>query len=195
MTASTPAQALPANMPGQGDRPQWSAAEAARRCGVGRATIQRALTEGRLAGAVQTERGWRIPLEALLAAGFVPSKPAAAPKSPPGSPDRTPARGHALDMNTPLTETARRITQLEAEVLTERARAEVAVTRQSAAETLASERLGHVEDLRAALRVLESASKPPTPDAPTRLPPVGNQVANPSAPVVKTGWWHRRREQ
>lgn len=156
MTARTVDQSLPADIPGQVERPQWSAAEAARRCGVSRATIQRALTDGRLPSAVLTKHGWRIPLETLLAAGFVPSKSATALKSLSGSSDHVaPRAGDAL-----------RIAELETQVLAERARADLAVTQQSAAETLASERLGHVEDLRSALRVLESAFKLSTPTNP-----------------------------
>ena len=52
--------------------PQWSAIEAARRCNVGRATIQRAIYAKRLPNAVRTDKGWRIPLTDLLAAGFKP---------------------------------------------------------------------------------------------------------------------------
>lgn len=186
MTTSTPDESLPADMPEQPERPQWSAAEAARRCGVGRATIQRALTEGRLVGAVQTEQGWRIGVDSLLAAGFVPSKPGKA-STPGQGTDRTPARGHVSDENTPLTEAARRITQLEAEVLAERARADMAVTRQSAAETLAADRLGHVEDLRTALRMLEGPTKPATTDETPALAP----GANDTAPAAKPRWWSR----
>ena len=52
--------------------PQWSAIEAARKCNVGRATIQRAIYAKKLPNAVRTDKGWQIPLEDLLAAGFKP---------------------------------------------------------------------------------------------------------------------------
>lgn len=52
--------------------PRWSAIEAARKCNVGRATIQRAIYAKKLPNAVRTDKGWQIPLEDLLAAGFKP---------------------------------------------------------------------------------------------------------------------------
>jgi len=57
-------------------RPSWSISEAARRCGVSRATIGRHLAKGKFPDAVQTETSWAIPLDNLLAAGFTPDRPA-----------------------------------------------------------------------------------------------------------------------
>src|SRR5699024_4708066 len=131
------------------ERPRWSAAEAARRCGVGRATIQRALTAGRIPGAEQTDAGWSIPLEGLLAAGFHPSRP-----SPPED-TAPPAREHDRAAAEPLPEHARRLADLEAELAEARAQTALERIRREAAEALAAERAERVTDLRQAMRMLE----------------------------------------
>src|SRR5699024_5673040 len=92
------------------ERPRWSAAEAARRCGVGRATIQRALTAGRIPGAEQTDAGWSIPLEGLLAAGFTPDR--YQPHDTEQPEQGTPAREHDRAADEPVPEQARRIAEL-----------------------------------------------------------------------------------
>ncbi|MEV3898351.1 helix-turn-helix transcriptional regulator [Streptomyces anulatus] len=52
-------------------RPMLTQREAATACGVSRSTIRRRREAGDLPGAVQDEvRGWLIPVEDLLAAGF-----------------------------------------------------------------------------------------------------------------------------
>ncbi|MDX3490978.1 helix-turn-helix domain-containing protein [Streptomyces sp. ID05-18] len=62
-------------------RPMLTQREAATACGVSRTTIRRRREAGGLPGAVQDEsRGWLIPVEDLLAAGFrlnAPAGPAA----------------------------------------------------------------------------------------------------------------------
>lgn len=133
------------------ERPRWSAAEAARRCGVGRATIQRALTAGRIPGAEQTDAGWSIPLEGLLAAGFHPSRP-----SPPED-TAPPAREHDRTPAEPLPEHARRLADLETELAEARAQTALERIRREAAEALAAERAERVTDLRQAMRMLEAA--------------------------------------
>ena len=135
------------------DRPRWSASQAARECGVGRTTIQRALAAGKFPNAEQGEHGWSIPVEDLIAAGFQPGKP-----SPPDP-------GHARNSDRSVTghppatapDTDRRVLELEAELTAERARREAAEQHARTAELLASERERHVEDLRRALRMLEPA--------------------------------------
>ncbi|MGW1129863.1 helix-turn-helix domain-containing protein [Streptomyces sp. NPDC002526] len=58
-------------------RPMLTQREAARACGVSRTTIRRRREAGELPGAVQDEqRGWLIPVEDLLAAGFRLNAPA-----------------------------------------------------------------------------------------------------------------------
>ena len=53
----------------------WSAAESARRCGVSRATIDRAIKAGKLAAEKDAEGSWRISPHALAEAGLNPGKP------------------------------------------------------------------------------------------------------------------------
>ncbi|MFK0101848.1 helix-turn-helix transcriptional regulator [Streptomyces sp. NPDC091040] len=67
-------------------RPMLTQREAAHACGVSRTTIRRRREAGELPGSVQDEqRGWLIPVEDLLAAGFRlnaptdPNEPATAP--------------------------------------------------------------------------------------------------------------------
>lgn len=58
-------------------RPMLTQREAATACGVSRTTIRRRREAGDLPGAVQDEaRGWLIPVEDLLAAGFRLNAPA-----------------------------------------------------------------------------------------------------------------------
>ncbi|WP_075836012.1 MULTISPECIES: helix-turn-helix domain-containing protein [unclassified Rhodococcus (in: high G+C Gram-positive bacteria)] len=157
----TDADAQPASTT---ERPRWSASEAARRCGVGRATIQRALDAGRLPGAVRTDKGWQIPLEALLAAGYTPDRPSAPDQPTP--PQASPAREHHRAAPAPDLEHAQRVAELEALLATERARADLEHARRMAAEALAAERAERVADLRHALRMIESAP----PEHPTEQP-------------------------
>lgn len=169
------------------ERPRWSAAEAARRCGVGRATIQRALTAGRIPGAEQTDAGWSIPLEGLLAAGFHPSRP-----SPPEDAE-TPAREHDRAATEPPPEQARRIAELEHQLAEARRLAELERVRREAAETLAAERAERVTDLRQALRMLEAApADRPQPEqvpepSPAPEPVQPAPTPAPPAPVRRRG--------
>lgn len=144
-------------------RPRWSAAEAARRCRVGRSTIQRALSAGRIPGALQTAEGWSIPLDGLLAAGFTPDRPA----MPEG--DRAPDRGHARTGDQGMTE-GDRLAALRAELAAAQHRAEVEHARRVAAEALATERAERVADLRLALRQITAAPDDAQDTAPMSAP-------------------------
>jgi len=61
-------------MPGAVEGPDWlSIREASRRCGVSSDTVRRAIRAGRLPNASRTslgDRGWRVPVSDLSAAGF-----------------------------------------------------------------------------------------------------------------------------
>ena len=132
---TTQSKATSANMPKPptatpSERPRWSASEAAKRCNVGRATILRAIADGRIEGAEQGEQGWQIPLEALLAAGFTPDRP-------------TPAREQGPVV---LDQRDRTIYELRVELAAERARADAAVALADA----------HSSHLQTALRMLEA---------------------------------------
>ncbi|MBB3038064.1 helix-turn-helix domain-containing protein [Hoyosella altamirensis] len=173
-----------------GTRPRWSASEAARRCGVGRATIQRALDGGKLPGAVKTEDGWQIPLEDLLAAGFKPDRP-----SPPDEPpkDETTDKSETPADAGHLGKLTARVSELETELVVAKTRAESEAARRAAAEQLAQERLERVSDLRTALRMLEAAK-------PATTQPTTNGNGNTGTPtqtstVVIAAPRHRRRER
>lgn len=163
MPASTPNKDTltgpPASVP---ERPRWSASEAARRCNVGRATIQRALAAGRIPGATETEKGWSIPLDGLLAAGFTPDRPSPSDQQPAEAPSTDREQDRAPD--TPNREQARRLAELEKELERERARADIEQARRIAAEQLAAERAERVTDLRHALRMLEAPRPTPAPE-------------------------------
>ncbi|MER5747168.1 helix-turn-helix domain-containing protein [Streptomyces sp. NPDC002225] len=71
-------------------RPMLNQREAATACGVSRSTIRRRREAGLLPGSVEDpQRGWLIPVEALLAAGFTLNAPAPPDAAPPatGFPD------------------------------------------------------------------------------------------------------------
>lgn len=201
MTADTPHDSpdTPLSVdlpPDRSTRPRWSAAEAARRTGASRATIQAALASGRLTGAEKTDRGWLIPLEALIAAGFPPKQPKGDGRHVTDTPG-----GDGLD---------RRVRELETALTAAEARADMSAVQRDAEREMrlqaalqVQDLRGNIEDLRSRVRELEAAP-PPTPlatlpastEPSIPVPPsVGNLVANPPSPVAKTSWWHRRREQ
>src|SRR5699024_12664580 len=130
--------------------------------------MQRPLAAGRIPGAEQTDAGWSIPLEGLLAAGCHPSRP-----SPPED-TGTPAREHDRAAAEPLPEHARRLADLEAELAEARAQTALERIRREAAEALAAERAERVTDLRQAMRMLEAApADRPQPEQPAPAPEIG----------------------
>ncbi|MFH9959708.1 helix-turn-helix transcriptional regulator [Streptomyces roseolus] len=144
-------------------RPLLTQREAAAACGVSRSTIRRRREAGDLPGCVQDEeRGWLIPVEALLAAGFRLNAPAppedAAPATPGGSATPAPAEaGEGVAELRAELERERERQALLREV--EQARHEAALAAAEAQhlrEQLAA-RDGHIEDLRSALRALSPA--------------------------------------
>ncbi|WP_287901545.1 helix-turn-helix domain-containing protein [Arthrobacter sp.] len=165
------------------ERPRWSAAEAARRCGVGRATIQRALDDGRITGAEKTDDGWRIPVESLLAAGF---KPTAPPKDD-TSHQEQPSKGDRDHDRTPGEDARYAALQAEVEALTrnldhERARREQAEQRAEHAQQLAADRAQHIDHLATAMRLIEARTPTPT-DTPSSPPE--QPTGHPEQPVTK----------
>lgn len=78
------------------NRPMLTQREAAAACGVSRSTIRRRREAGDLPGSVEDPtRGWMIPVDALLAAGFRLNAPA--PADPPALPEAGPAAASAGD--------------------------------------------------------------------------------------------------
>ncbi|MFE2553648.1 helix-turn-helix transcriptional regulator [Streptomyces sp. NPDC059355] len=76
-------------------RPMLTQREAAAACGVSRSTIRRRREAGDLPNSVQdAERGWMVPVDDLLAAGFRLNAPAPAdPPAPAGAGPAAPAEG------------------------------------------------------------------------------------------------------
>ena len=157
----------PAAVPVTKQRPRFSAAEAARRCGVGRTTITRALDDGRITGAEKTEHGWRIPVESLLAAGFTPTAPPTntngKPSTPSGDDRHHDRSAHVEDLAALRAD----IAALTANLDHERSRREHAEQDAAHAHQLATDRAHHIDHLAHALRLIEN--KPPT-STPTQEP-------------------------
>ncbi|MFI8258893.1 helix-turn-helix transcriptional regulator [Streptomyces filamentosus] len=167
-------------------RPLLTQREAAAACGVSRSTIRRRREAGELPGCVQDEeRGWLIPVDALLAAGFRLNAP-----TPPENASAPAAEGGAAAAPAPA-EAGGDVAGLRAELERERERqalvreadqarheaalaaAEVAHLREQLALKGAqlAAKDGHIEDLRSALRALS-----PAPER-TALGETGHQAA------------------
>lgn len=123
-----------------------SAAEPARRCEVGRATIHRAIEANRFPYAVKSENGWEIPLEDLKAAGFDPD---ASEKGGELGVDEVYQVIDALDLPGP----ARQLLELELQLVRARADAEIERARYEAAAQLAEARLSVIEAQCAAIEI------------------------------------------
>ncbi|MFF7366027.1 helix-turn-helix domain-containing protein [Streptomyces sp. NPDC008125] len=199
-------------------RPLLNQREAATACGVSRTTIRRRREAGDLPGAVQDpQRGWLIPVEDLLAAGFrlnAPAGPDPEPTAatPAGTGDVVPdadrddiaglraeldrlRHEHALAVAE--AENGRRVAEVEAAHL----RAQLAA------------RAEHITDLQQALRALtagqERAVLRPAPSVPGQAHPAGPapEPVPPTAPapapapgpgpgtggeaVERRRWWRR----
>lgn len=170
-------------------RPVFTAADAARRCNVPRSTLMRRLHAGEIPGAVKNDDGaWAVPLAGLLAAGLVPDA-----HRPPVDDDGDADAADDVAARVAAAEHAAAVARLEGELAAERARRE-------AAETLAAERAARVDDLRAALRMIEPPRTPPetaseSPDTADQAP--ADQPGHPTPPTPPRGmgarlraWWH-----
>ncbi|MEW1701039.1 helix-turn-helix domain-containing protein [Streptomyces sp. NPDC091278] len=137
-------------------RPLLTQREAAEACGVSRSTIRRRREAGDLPGAVQDpERGWLIPVEALLAAGLRVNAPAPPEDvdvdAPAGAPEPVP-REAGDDVAGLRAELERQA--LLAQVAQARHEAELAAAEARHLRDQLAARDGHIEDLRSALRSL-----------------------------------------
>ncbi|MFE5708112.1 hypothetical protein [Rhodococcus koreensis] len=154
-------------------RPRWSASEAAKRCGVGRATIQRRLEAGLIPGAERTREGWSIPIEGLLAAGFTPDRhrPPAPPEAAREQDQVTTEQVRAAD------HLAQRVRELEQQLTAAQAEAVRERTARESAERLAVERDRIIEVQERALRMLEAgqSGRNATPPAAATSPPAPRQ--------------------
>ncbi|MER6480927.1 helix-turn-helix transcriptional regulator [Streptomyces filamentosus] len=137
-------------------RPLLSQREAAAACGVSRSTIRRRREAGELPGCVQDEeRGWLIPVDALLAAGFrlnapAPPEDAAVPAAPTGAAAPAEAGGDAAGLRAEL-ERERERQVLLAQVAEARHEAALAAAEVRHLRDQLDARDGHIEDLRAEL--------------------------------------------
>ncbi len=170
------------------ERPRWSASEAAKRCGVGRATIQRALDAGKLPGAVKGENGWEIPLEDLLAAGFKVDRPT--PPDGEDEDDRDDDRSPDLE----LPEHVKALVDLQVELAETRAQVEIERVRREAAEEIATrvsaEKDKVISTQAAMLRMLEAA-KPQAESAPEPAPEPIRPIPVQFDAQPKQGWFRR----
>lgn len=113
---------------------EWSSAEAAKRCGVSRATMSRRLTAGEIPGARKTPGGWKIPPQSLAVLGMLTE-------------DTT-------EPDVATEDTTATTTAAEVELAELRGRLEIERARRQAAEQLAAERAARIEDLRHSLLAL-----------------------------------------
>ncbi|MFD7868115.1 helix-turn-helix transcriptional regulator [Streptomyces sp. NPDC059783] len=184
-------------------RPMLTQREAAAACGVSRTTIRRRREDGGLPNAVQDEkRGWLIPVEDLLAAGFRLNAPAGPDDAPAASPagegghHQEPGDVAALRAELDLARErhAHALALADAEHGRQLAEAEAGRLRaQLAAQA------EHIGDLRQALAALS-----PAPDRSVLPPAVPAQARN-AVPDTDTGpgvepqdgtrrrWWRRAR--
>lgn len=172
-------------------RPMLTQREAATACGVSRTTIRRRREDGDLPGAVQDpKRGWMIPVQDLLAAGFRLNAPAGpdAPSAPGGGGE------HHQD-----------VTELEhahaLALAAERHGRELAEAQNAHLRAQLATQSEHIGDLRKALAALTPAPQRPVLAQPS-VPSVPGQAQSepPSSPPEETAapadgerrrWWRR----
>jgi len=152
------------------DRPVWSISKAANECGVSRDTIKRRRAAGGFPNAYQDGRSqWMIPVTDLLAAGLHPGRP-----SPPQG------GAHGQHENAPERRPGR-----EAELENELRVMEVKLAGERQLRQ-AAER--NAEDLRASLRMLDSATPHQTP---ANAAPMSPEKAVPSVRAPRKRWFSR----
>ncbi|WP_170198339.1 helix-turn-helix transcriptional regulator [Streptomyces chryseus] len=152
-------------------RPMLTQREAAAACGVSRTTIRRRREAGDLPGAYEdARRGWMVPVDDLLAAGFRLNAPLPA-DAPPSAP--APARG------VPVGDDGQDVAVLRAELARVHAEHTLALARAEHAQELAeaeaehlrrelSARGAHIADLQRAVAALS-----PAPERGVLTPPPG----------------------
>ncbi|GAB2463458.1 helix-turn-helix domain-containing protein [Streptomyces incanus] len=187
-------------------RPLLTQREAATACGVSRTTIRRRREAGELPGAVlDDDRGWLIPVDDLLAAGFHLNAPAPPDEKAVG--DLAPAErqqdpGDADALRTELERLRHEHALALADERNARALAEAEARHLKAR---LDERATHIEDLQRALAALTPA--PDRAALPQHTPPFPAPFVPPPAPPspTETGetehgpasgkrrrWWPRR---
>ncbi|MET9957191.1 helix-turn-helix domain-containing protein [Streptomyces sp. NPDC006339] len=163
--------------------------EAATACGVSRSTIRRRREDGDLPGCVQDpQRGWLIPVDALLAAGFKLNAPAPPDTPEPAAPEPAPAADVAA---------------LRAELSEARHAAELAAVEAEYLRRQLADRDQHLEDLRTALRALTPAPERAAITPGVVVPEQAARPGTPAPPADAAGddgeeqprrrWWGGRR--
>jgi hypothetical protein len=159
--------------------PTLGLAEAAKACGVSVSTLRRKRPELEAYGATQTAKGWRIPVTALIALGWM---------------DRTTGGRHDGQHDTPMTPTMTPpVDALTAELDALRTALADAERRAAVAEAVAAERERMIQTQAMALRMLEASKAPasPTPTAPAEplesSMPAHSKEGPKHAP--KRAWW------
>lgn len=192
-------------------RPMLTQREAADACGVSRTTIRRRREAGELPGSVlDDDRGWLIPVDDLLAAGFRLHAPAppdqAGPEEATAGAGQADGPGEAAELRAEL-ERLRHETQL---LLTQEqhARALAEAEARHLKERL-DERAGHIADLQKALAAITPAPErlaipQPAPPATAPAVPAPAPAVTPAAPDTTAAdnhhqeqgerrrWWSRR---
>ncbi|MFD4764260.1 helix-turn-helix transcriptional regulator [Streptomyces sp. NPDC058439] len=186
-------------------RPMLTQREAATACGVSRTTIRRRREAGDLPGAVQdSQRGWLIPVDDLLAAGFrlnAPASPddAGAATVAAGDADHGQDQEHGGDIAALRAELERvrhehALAVAEAEHGRQLAMAEAEHLRQQLAD-----RGKHIADLQQAMKALMPAPERPAlaqPSVPGQTqnepPPVTPFEEKASAGGERRRWWQRK---
>ncbi|MBQ0891332.1 helix-turn-helix domain-containing protein [Streptomyces sp. RM72] len=188
-------------------RPLLTQREAATACGVSRTTIRRRREAGELPGAVlDDDRGWLIPVEDLLAAGFRLNAPAppeekgAGDPAPAGTPQGTAPEDSAAALRTEL----ERLRHEHALALAEeRGARQLAEAEARHLQARLEERGAHIEDLQRALAALTPApdrAAIPRPAHPTPVPaasspgPASGEAEDASGAGRRRRWWPRRAE-
>ncbi|MFF1505538.1 helix-turn-helix transcriptional regulator [Streptomyces sp. NPDC058316] len=183
-------------------RPMLTQREAATACGVSRTTIRRRREAGDLPGAVQdSQRGWLIPVDDLLAAGLrlhAPAPPDApkAPKAQDAQAGNVEADQEHEDVAALRAELERMQSEHALAMADERHGRELAEAEAAHLKARLSERGAHIEDLQRALAALMPAPE----RAELAGPAVPAQARPKAAPPVPTGeeqprrrWWGGRR--
>ncbi len=181
-------------------RPMLTQREAAAACGVSRTTIRRRREAGELPGSVlDDERGWLIPVDDLLAAGFRLHAPTPPDKT--GPEEATAGTGQTDDPG--------EVAELRAELERLRHEQELVLSQERHARALAEaearhlkerldERAQHIEDLQRAIAALTPAPQraaipQPAPPATAPAVPMPASRVTPAAPdTADTGDSHHQ---
>lgn len=182
-------------------RPLLTQREAAAACGVSRTTIRRRREDGELPGAVlDDKRGWLIPVEDLLAAGFRLNAPAppdpdldqAAVETATAPAGAEPGSGDAAELRAEL-ERLRR--EHDAQLAAERHARSLAEAEARHLRERLDERAAHIADLQQALKALTPAPDRAAIPHPTRAAPAPAGAADDERQDHAAGrrrWWPRR---